>query len=461
MSLRSKLALGFGGLALLALALGVAGVVLLGRLGPAIDVVLFENQRSVLAMQRAKEGLERQDSGALFALLGETGQARALAETYDPVVREAIALELGNLTVPGERERAERLAAAYEQYRAAYPAVLDEAAPPGDRQRAYFGTLLPAFHAAKTEADSILAMNQREIVRANAEARSLAADGRALMLALLAGAVLLAGLLVWLVERLVARPVRRLTEGVREAQGGNLDVVVPVETADEIGLLGAAFNDLTASLREVRRTDAARVLRAQHATQAAVDALPDAVALLDPGGTVELANRTARRLFGLEPGVAVADALPAAAEIVARPDRAVERRPTADFAGVLQAFDDGAERFFRPQAVAVRDARRDLAGVLLVLDDVTDLRASSELRRDWRARTAHELGSPVTSLRLALHLLLEDRDGTLSPGQTELLLAAREDAEAVARVTDALGAEPSAPSASAPLYTPTDSPAPR
>ena len=186
-------------------------------------------------------------------------------------------------------------------------------------------------------------------------------------------------------------------------------------------------------------------MRAQHATQAAVDALPDAVALLSPSGAVELSNQTARRLFGLAPGVAVADALPAAAEIVAQPDRAVERRPTADFAGVLQAFDDGAERFFRPQAVAVRDARRDLAGVLLVLDDVTDLRQADELRRDWRARTAHELGSPVTSLRMALHLLLEDRDGTLSPAQTELLLAAREDAEAVVRVTEALEAEPKEP----------------
>lgn len=445
MSIRSKLALGLGGLALLALALGVAGVLLLGRLGPAIDVVLFENQRSVLAMQRAKEGLERQDSGALFALLGETDQTRALVEAYDPVVREAIALEQSNITIRGEQERADRLEAAYDAYRAAYPGVLDPAAPRDDRQRLYFGTLLPAFQAAKTEADSILAMNQREIVRANAEARGLAADGRALMLALLAGAVLLSGLLVWLVGRLVVRPVRRLTDGVREAQEGNLDVVVPVETADEVGALAAAFNDLTASLREVRRSDAARLLRTQHATQAAVDALPDAVALLAPDGTVDLANRTARRLFGLEPGEPVDRAMPAVAEIVAHPDRAVERRPTADFTGALQAFDDGAERFFRPQAVAVRDGRRDLAGVLLVLDDVTDLRAADELRRDWRARTAHELGSPVTSLRMALHLLLEDRDGTLSPAQTELLLAAREDAEAVVRVTEALEHEPAGP----------------
>ena len=106
MSLRSKLALGLGGLALLALALGVAGVVLLGRLGPAIDVVLYENQRSVLAMQRAKEGLERQDSGALFALLGRPDQTRQLVEAYDPVVRQAIALEQSNITIEGEQERA-------------------------------------------------------------------------------------------------------------------------------------------------------------------------------------------------------------------------------------------------------------------------------------------------------------------------------------------------------------------
>ncbi len=454
MTIRAKLTLALGGLALLAVALGVAGVVLLGRLGPAVDVVLRDNQRSVLAMQRVKEGLEREDSGALFGLLGEIARAEALVRANDRIVRDAIALELTNVTVPGEGEQAERLARAYGQYRAAAPAILDPTRPADERQRLYFETLLPAFTETKAAADSVLALNQAQIVRANGEARALAQSGKELMLGLLLGAVLLAAGAVFAGERLVVRPLRRLTRAVRSAQAGDLDVVVPAETRDEVGTLAGAFNDLTAALREIRRTDRARLLRTQHATQAAVDALPDAVALVSPQGVVELSNRTARRLFALEPGTVAAQAVPALAAVLERPGRGEARRTGLGGAPLVQAFDGTTERFFQPQAVAVRDDRHDLAGVLLVLGDVTDLRAADELRSDWRMRTAHEIGSPVTSLQMAIHLLLEDREGTLSPAQTELLVVAREDAEALARIARSVTDEPLAAAPAAPAEAP-------
>ena len=60
------------------LALGIYGIVQVNRLGPAVDVILRENYRSVLAMQRGKEALEHQDTGAPYALLGETESSTEL-----------------------------------------------------------------------------------------------------------------------------------------------------------------------------------------------------------------------------------------------------------------------------------------------------------------------------------------------------------------------------------------------
>jgi NtrC-family two-component system sensor histidine kinase KinB len=42
---------------------------------------------------------------------------------------------------------------------------------------------------------------------------------------------------------------------------------------------------------------------------------------------------------------------------------------------------------------------------------------------------SHELRTPLTSLQMALHVLLDERLGGLTPRQTELLVAARDDAE--------------------------------
>lgn len=56
-------------------------------------------------------------------------------------------------------------------------------------------------------------------------------------------------LLSLLLAQVFTRPVKRLGGAVRDVAAGNLDVEVPAGTRDEFGQLGAAFNDMAASLR--------------------------------------------------------------------------------------------------------------------------------------------------------------------------------------------------------------------
>jgi len=60
--LRTRLTLGFA--ALVFIVLVAYGTSLLARLGPAIDRIMHENHRSVVAMQEIQDALERMDSGA-------------------------------------------------------------------------------------------------------------------------------------------------------------------------------------------------------------------------------------------------------------------------------------------------------------------------------------------------------------------------------------------------------------
>jgi signal transduction histidine kinase len=60
---------------------------------------------------------------------------------------------------------------------------------------------------------------------------------------------------------------------------------------------------------------------------------------------------------------------------------------------------------------------------------VTRFRLLDQVKSDLVATASHELKTPLTSVRLALHLLLEEAVGPLTPKQTELLLDARDNAE--------------------------------
>ncbi len=64
-----------------------------------------------------------------------------------------------------------------------------------------------------------------------------------------------------------------------------------------------------------------------------------------------------------------------------------------------------------------------------MLNDVTRFRLLDQFKSDLVATVSHELKTPLTAVRLAVHLLLEETVGPLTPKQTELLVDARDNAE--------------------------------
>lgn len=86
------------------------------------------------------------------------------------------------------------------------------------------------------------------------ESAYLQRTNRALLLAG-GGAVLVALLVGVLLARTLTLPLHRLTEATHRMAGGALEQVVPVQSADEIGALAAAFNQMS---RAVARANAAR-----------------------------------------------------------------------------------------------------------------------------------------------------------------------------------------------------------
>jgi hypothetical protein len=135
--------------------MGIYAVSLFAKLGGAIDVILRENFRSVLAAQHMKEAAERMDSALFFSLVGEEERGRRLYEQNLPVFRENLKIELNNITLPGEKELAEKTATLHDRYvkqAETFWSTNDLAR----RRQMYFGEMLPTFTEIKDTADEIL-----------------------------------------------------------------------------------------------------------------------------------------------------------------------------------------------------------------------------------------------------------------------------------------------------------------
>jgi NtrC-family two-component system sensor histidine kinase KinB len=196
---------------------------------------------------------------------------------------------------------------------------------------------------------------------------------------------------------------------------------------------------MTTSLREFRRSDQAHLLRAQRSTQLALDSLSDAVAICNPDGKIELANDVARQLFGLMPESTVDEAgNEKIAQIFWRVCRQERPYRPKGYEAAVQVFIQEEEHFFLPQAIPIFDQERQLVGVTLMLTDVTRWRHLDEVKTDLISTVSHELKTPLTSIRLAIHILLNEKLGPLSPQQMELLVTARDDSDRLYRVIEDL-----------------------
>lgn len=428
--IRHKLMLGFGGLVCIVAFIGILIILQINDLGQAIDVILKENYRSVVACQEMKESLERMDSGILFTLAGNESEGNRLIAEYTSGFRNALDAELGNITLPTEHEMSLKIKNLFEAYLKSIPLVSQTQSSLKERQEAYFDLLQPVFLEIKETAQDILDMNQKNMSDANDAARRKAESAHRNMLMAIIISAVFAVLYSYLAHRWILRPINKLIESTNEVKAGNLDLVLEQGSKDEIGMLSDSFNKMITALRQVRNTDRLNLLRTRRATEEVFKSLPTPIVVFDLDRRVEIATETAIRQFGLKPGV-LADQLeyawlPEMIRKALNENRIIERDPKK---GYIQRFIDNREYFFQPVLVPITAGSEPdgPAGLALIFKDMTQVREQQELKRGVVSTVSHQLKTPLTSLRMSIYLLLEERIGAINEKQTELLMAARDD----------------------------------
>jgi two-component system, NtrC family, sensor histidine kinase KinB len=457
--LRQKLVLGFGGLLAILLVVSALGVEVLTQYRTKLDQFYYENWRSCVYGQNMLEALDRLNAATKPLSAGgnppteaQLASARAAAGNAIDEFDSNCGDEDHNVTLNGESDIANRLTQDWFGHdlngnptstpsaRATYQMLLSDHATAQERADAKtrVAQLSPL---CRLEAQRVINLNFENMKPMTGQVQAMANRAMRLMIILAAAGIGLAIIFTVFVGRSILYPLSTLIKSFREIEQGNLDLVVQVKSHDELHQLAEAFNSMAAKLREFRRTDRAKLVRTQRTTQLAVDSLPDAIAIINPDGVVELCNETASRLFQLHPGTAVSQIreyrLAELYREVVQEQRAAQPR---GYEAAIEVYDQSGQlKYFLPHAVPILDGiDKHLLGVTLVLGDVTNLRQLDEMKSGLLSVVSHELKTPLTSIRMAAHLLLEERIGSLNNKQTELLIAAREDADRLQTIIEDL-----------------------
>jgi signal transduction histidine kinase len=435
---------------LLASAPLAAGLVLLGfvslrtvdELGRSSQRILQDNYRSVLAAQRMKEAAQRVDSAAMFRAAGRPDKADQQAPPNLRKFAEELSVEEHNVTESGEEQASRELLEVWNQYQAAYQrfaGIRDER----ELRRHYFEEMEPLFLRLKDAADRILEINQDAMVAKSEDARRVGENNRALLLLSTLGALGLGLFATVALTRRALRPLQVLSMSVRRIGEGDLDARARLRGEDEIAQVGRELDVMADKLREYRSSSLGELLQAQQASQAAIDSLPDPVLVLSVDGSVLNVNQAAETLLQISAGADPLSRMPsdvrAAVEKVL--DHVIGGKGPYAPRGLEQAVRmraDGGDRALLPRATPLYSETGGVIGATIVLQDVTRLLRFDELKNDLVATVAHEFRTPLTSLRMAIHVLLEGLVGPLNDRQVEMLHAARDDCERLQGIVEDL-----------------------
>jgi len=220
--------------------------------------------------------------------------------------------------------------------------------------------------------------------------------------ALLLGALIIVAIAIFtalkLADRLL-RPVEELVDAAGRVEEGDLTTRVEVaRPADEIALLGTAFNRMTGRLQQ--QTGALMAANEQLDTrrafiEAVLSSVTAGVVAVDEAGRILLTNRSAQTLLSQD-------------------EESIEDKELADISAELREFLDGETRDANV-LVHSAEGQRTLAvkrmryadGSVLTFDDITE-QLSDQRRAAWSdiaRRIAHEIKNPLTPIQLAAERL--------------------------------------------------------
>src|SRR4051812_40748280 len=153
MTLRTKLLLGYAGFVLALGLLGAWSARTLSQMSAVSGRIIAENYDSVVAAQDMKESLERQDSAALFDLLGESDRVARQVTEHRQRFDTALATASANITETGEPAAVEAIRQGRDEYYRRFDAFTRTT---GDRTTIYFQSLEPQFNDVRAASDRLL-----------------------------------------------------------------------------------------------------------------------------------------------------------------------------------------------------------------------------------------------------------------------------------------------------------------
>jgi len=399
MRLKAKLWLALGFLFLVIVTFGISGIFYIKRLSTDADRILKNNYETLVYA-----------NNMLKALDGIPNDSVAVNQ-FD----ENLKKQEKNITEPGEREATIDLRKSFDAIRSGK---------------------VDSFNIRQIERSIqiINALNQNAIIKKNDLTHKTSEDATLWLTAIFVILTIIAFTLVVNFPGVIANPIRALSEGITEVANKNYSKRIHLEQKDEFGDLAEAFNSMAERLDEYEHSNLAELKFEKTRIETIINQMKDGIVGLDAKRNILFLNEVAEKILGLKESEILNHYAP---DVALRNDlmRALLQEETNK--KELKIYADNKESYFNKDMLNVTD-NNVLIGQVIVLRNVTPFHELNEAKTNFIATVSHELKTPISSIKMSAQLLTDERIGSLTTEQKDLINSVREDADRLLKITGEL-----------------------
>jgi PAS domain S-box-containing protein len=403
MTIKNKLRAGFGFLFLLAFVCCGLSIYYLNRLSTDASVILKNNYESLKYVRNIGLALDENET--------------ALRARQISAIETNLHSQEHNVTEPGEQELTDSLRSKYEQLKL----LGNDAAKQFALRRQLRITLF-----------GIMQLNMAAIEHKNAIANDTA--GSATILVALIGSFLFLVAFSFIVNYpgYIANPIRELTERIKEISRRNYHQQLDFKSNDEFGELAQAFNTMTYQLNEYENSNLASIMFEKKRIETIINSMNDGIIGLDEKSFIIFANQVACALMGLKESLLVGQYAP---------DVALEndllRNLLVNDQHKMKIYADNRESYYSKEILMVMNTDKAI-GKVIILKNITEYQQLDEAKTNFIATISHELKTPISSIKMSLKLLDDERIGKVNSEQKQLLENIDEDTRRLLNITGEL-----------------------
>lgn len=241
----------------------------------------------------------------------------------------------------------------------------------------------------------------------------------------------------------IANPIKELTESIKQIANKNYSERVHFRHNNEFGDLAKSFNTMAEKLQEYHNSNLYKLSFEKKRLETLINNMHDPIIGLDNQGVILFINDEALKIMGLKQDEVVgksAETLALTNDLMQ--SLIVDKLDNAK-GETIKIYADAKESYFEKETVTItikptgEDQTIDIGNVI-ILRNITVFKELDFAKTNFIATVSHELKTPISSIKMSLQLLENERTGTINEDQKNLVESIKEDSNRLLKITGEL-----------------------